>query len=64
MTLMGYQDNMEPNDAVRIGFSVIVFVVPAVCFLLSMAPMALYRLKPAQLESIRKELDSRRTAGK
>lgn len=64
MTLMGYQDNMEPNDAVRIGFSVIVFVVPAVCFLLSMAPMALYRLKPTQLESIRKELDSRRTAGK
>lgn len=64
MTLMGYQDNMEPNDALRIGFSAIVFVVPAVCFLLSMAPMALYRLKPTQLESIRKELDSRRTAGK
>ena len=64
MTLLGYQDNMEPNDALRIGFSAIVFVVPAVCFLLSMAPMAPYRLKPPPLESIRKELDSRRTAGK
>ena len=45
-------------------FSAIVYVVPAVCFLLAILPLAFYRLKPAQIDTIRAELENRRTAEK
>lgn len=64
MTLMGYQDNMEPNDTVMAGFSFIVLAVPAICFVLSMLPLAFYKLTPDNLTAIRNELETRRTAEK
>ena len=64
LTWMHYKDNMAPNDTVRLGFSAIVYVVPALCFLLAILPMLLYRLRPTQIETIRTELDARRGAGK
>ena len=64
MTLMGYQDNMEPNDTVMAGFSFIVLAVPAICFVLSMLPLAFYKLTPDKLTAIRNELETRRTAEK
>ena len=64
MTLMGYQDNMEPNDTVMAGFSFIVLAVPAICFVLSMLPLAFYKLTPDKLTAIRNELEPRRTAEK
>ena len=64
MTLMGYQDNMEPNDTVMAGFSFIVLAVPAICFVLSMLPLAFYKLTPDKLTAIRNELETRRTAQK
>ena len=64
MTLMGYQDNMEPNDTVMVGFSFIVLAVPAICFVLSMLPLAFYKLTPDKLTAIRNELETRRTAEK
>lgn len=64
MTLMGYQDNMEPNDTVMAGFSFIVLAVPAICFVLSMLPLAFYKLTPHKLTAIRNELETRRTAEK
>lgn len=64
MTLMGYQDNMEPNDTVMEGFSFIVLAVPAICFVLSMLPLAFYKLTPDKLTAIRNELETRRTAEK
>lgn len=64
LTAMHYVDNMPPNETVQTGFSAIVYVVPAVCFLLAIVPLAFYRLKPAQIETIRAELENRRTAEK
>lgn len=64
MTLMGYKDNMEPNDTVMAGFSFIVLAVPAICFVLSMLPLAFYKLTPDKLTAIRNELETRRTAEK
>lgn len=64
MTLMGYQDNMEPNDTVMAGFSFIVLAIPAICFVLSMLPLAFYKLTPDNLTAIRNELETRRTAEK
>ncbi len=64
MTLIGYQDNMEPNDTVMAGFSFIVLAVPAICFVLSMLPLAFYKLTPDKLTAIRNELETRRTAEK
>ena len=64
MTLMGYQDNMEPNDTVMAGFSFIVLAVPAICFVLSTLPLAFYKLTPDKLTAIRNELETRRTAEK
>lgn len=64
LTAMHYVDNMAPNETVQTGFSAIVYVVPAVCFLLAIVPLAFYRLKPAQIETIRTELENRRTAEK
>lgn len=61
---MHYVDNMAPNDTVRTGFSAMVYVVPALCFLLAAVPLVFYRLKPAQIETIRRELDARRRAEK
>ena len=64
LTAMHYVDNMDPNPTVVTGFSLIVYVVPAVCFLLAMVPLVFYRLKPAQIEDIRTELETRRSAEK
>ena len=64
LTAMHYVDNMDPNPTVVTGFSLIVYVVPAVCFLLAMIPLVFYRLKPAQIEDIRTELENRRSAEK
>lgn len=64
LTAMHYVDNMAPNETVQTGFSAIVYVVPAVCFLLAILPLAFYRLRPAQIETIRAELENRRTAEK
>ena len=64
LTAMHYVDNMDPNPTVVTGFSLIVYVVPAVCFLLAMIPLVFYRLKPAQIEDIRTELETRRSAEK
>ena len=55
---------MEPTSAVITGFGAMVYVVPALCFLLAILPLLLYRLKPAQIEKIQKELTDRRQAEK
>ena len=64
MTAMHYEENMEPTSAVITGFGAMVYVVPALCFLLAILPLLLYRLKPAQIEKIQKELTDRRQAEK
>ena len=64
LTAMHYVDNMDPNPTVVTGFSLIVYVVPALCFLLAMVPLVFYKLKPAQIEEIRTELEHRRSAEK
>ena len=61
---MNYVENMAPNDTVRIGFSAVVYVVPALCFLLAIVPLLFYRLRPAQIAAIRTELAARRPAEK
>ena len=64
MTAMHYEENMDPTPAVITGFGAMVYVVPALCFLLAILPLLLYRLKPAQIEEIQKELADRRQAEK
>ena len=64
LTAMHYVDNMDPNPTVVTGFSLIVYVVPALCFVLAMVPLAFYKLKPAQMEEMRTDLEHRRCAEK
>lgn len=64
LTAMHYVDNMDPNPTVVTGFSLIVYVVPALCFVLAMVPLVFYKLKLAQIEEIRTELEHRRSAEK
>lgn len=60
LVAMNYVDNMPPNDTVITGFSLIVYIVPALCFVAAMAPLAFYRLTPARIAAIRTELEQRR----
>ena len=64
MTVTHYEDNMEPTAAVTTGFGAMVYVVPALCFLAAILPLLLYRLKPAQIREIQKQLTERRQAKK
>ena len=64
MTVTHYEDNMEPTAAVVTGFGAMVYVVPALCFLFAILPLLLYRLKPAQIEEIQRQLTKRRQTKK
>ena len=64
MTVTHYEDNMEPTAAVVTGFGAMVYVVPALCFLFAILPLLLYRLKPAQIEEIQRQLTRRRQTKK
>ena len=64
MTVTHYEDNMEPTAAVITGFGAMVYVVPALCFLFAILPLLLYRLKPAQIEEIQRQLTKRRQTKK
>lgn len=64
LTAMRYVDNMPPNPTLTAGLSAIVYLAPAACFVLAAAPLLFYRLRPAQIESIRQDLETRRQAEK
>ena len=64
LTAMHYVDNMAPTATLTTGLSAIVYLAPAACFVLAAVPLLFYRLRPAQIESIRQDLENRRSAEK
>lgn len=64
LTAMHYVDNMAPNATLTTGLSALVYLAPAACFVLAAVPLLFYRLRPAQIESIRQDLETRRSAEK
>ena len=64
LTAMHYVDNMAPTATLTTGLSAIVYLAPAACFVLAAIPLLFYRLRPAQIESIRQDLENRRSAEK
>lgn len=62
MILMHYVKNMEMNSTVQTGFSLIMYIMPALCFLLTIIPLYFYKMEQSKLKEIREELDKRRAA--
>ncbi|NTV77613.1 MAG: MFS transporter [Clostridiales bacterium] len=60
MVSMGYVDNMVVNQTVQTGFSFVMYMLPALSFLLTIIPLLFYRMKTEELEKIQKELVTRR----
>ena len=52
LVLMGYVENQPVTDATTGGFTALMFLVPAVCFLLSMVPMLFYRITAEERAAI------------
>lgn len=62
MISMHYIKNMEMNSTVQTGFSIIMYIIPAVCFFLTIIPLIFYRMENDKLIEIREELDIRRAS--
>ena len=62
MVGMGYVESMATNEAVKTGFGLLIYVLPAACFVLSVVPLLFYRQTDRQMADIRKELSSRAAA--
>ncbi|AEV28827.1 glycoside/pentoside/hexuronide transporter [Sphaerochaeta pleomorpha str. Grapes] len=60
MISMHYVENMPINDTVQKGFGFIMYMLPAICFLATILPILLYKMKPKEINSIREELMLRR----
>ncbi len=54
-----YVENMVPTQAVVNGISSLIYIIPAVSFVLAMVPMAFYKLTDSQREDIHQQLELR-----
>ncbi|WP_461205656.1 MFS transporter [Clostridium sp. DL1XJH146] len=64
MTAMHYIKNMEINPTIQFGFSLIMYIIPALCFLLTIIPLLYYKMSSCQVKEIREQLEMRRVAAK
>ncbi|MDD3415898.1 MAG: glycoside-pentoside-hexuronide (GPH):cation symporter [Lachnospiraceae bacterium] len=58
MTIMGYVDNMTATEPVKIGFSLMIYVVPMICFILAIIPILFYTLNNEELVKIRSKINN------
>ncbi len=61
LIMMGYVENQEVTASVQTGFSSMMYVIPALSFLVAMIPMLLYKLSDEQRKAIHEELENKRT---
>ncbi len=62
MIMMNYVENQATTPAVQTGFSAMMYVVPAVSFLVAIIPMAFYGLTDEKRKEIHAELEEKRVA--
>ncbi len=55
-----YVENMEPTALLQTGLSSLMYVIPAISFLISMVPMIFYSLTEEKRVEIHEELESKR----
>lgn len=60
LIMIGYVENMVPTQLVQTGLSAMMYVVPAISFLVSMIPMIFYKLTDEEFAQIHNELESKR----
>ncbi len=60
LILMGYVENQAVTPTVQTGFSSMMYVIPALSFLLAMVPMLFYSLTDEKRKEIHAELEARR----
>ncbi|MFI3173094.1 MAG: glycoside-pentoside-hexuronide (GPH):cation symporter [Eubacteriales bacterium] len=60
LIMMNYVENQEVTASVQTGFSSMMYVIPAISFLVAMIPMLLYKLTDEQRKSIHEELEMKR----
>lgn len=58
---VGYVPNAEQTEAVKTGINFIVNIIPAICGVISMIPLFLYKLDAKKIADIRSELEDRET---
>lgn len=56
----GYVPNAEQTEAAKTGISIVVNIIPAVCSIVGLIPLFLYKLDNKKMEEISRELDMRR----
>lgn len=62
LIMMGYVENQEVTASVQTGFSSMMYIIPAISFLVSMIPMIMYKLSDEQRKAIHEELEAKRGA--
>ncbi|MFI3165268.1 MAG: glycoside-pentoside-hexuronide (GPH):cation symporter [Bacillota bacterium] len=60
LIVIGYVENMQPTALVQSGISSLMYVIPAVSFLISMIPMIFYTLTEEKRKEIHSELEAKR----
>ncbi|MFI3237735.1 MAG: glycoside-pentoside-hexuronide (GPH):cation symporter [Lachnospiraceae bacterium] len=60
LIMMNYVENQAITPTIQTGFSAMMYVIPAVSFIVAMIPMTLYRLTDEQRKSIHEELEAKR----
>ncbi|MFI3207979.1 MAG: glycoside-pentoside-hexuronide (GPH):cation symporter [Eubacteriales bacterium] len=62
LIMMSYVENQEVTASVQTGFSSMMYVIPALSFLIAMIPMLFYKLTDEERKSIHEELEAKRGA--
>lgn len=60
LIMMGYVENQEVTASVQTGFSSMMYVIPAISFVVAMIPMLMYKLSDEQRKAIHEELEAKR----
>ncbi|WP_251548957.1 MFS transporter [Neobacillus muris] len=59
LILMDYQEGQPVTTTTQAGFSAMMYLIPAVCFLVTMIPLFFYRINAGQRQEIRNMLDAK-----
>ena len=62
LAAVGYVPNAEQTEAARQGINAVVNLLPFVIGVISLIPMFFYKLTPAKVEEIRRDLENGKRA--
>ncbi|MFI3167422.1 MAG: glycoside-pentoside-hexuronide (GPH):cation symporter [Bacillota bacterium] len=60
LVILAYEENMIATDLLKTGLSAMMYVIPALSFVISMVPMIFYSLTDKMREEIHEELEAKR----